>query len=79
MEQLKKYFPLSFGLEDIKKLVIAVVIYLVIDLLCGVACKILSIIPLQGGIAAWVLGTLVGIYTTLGIVLAVVSFLRVIK
>lgn len=79
MEQLKKYFPLSFGLEDIKKLVIAVVIYLVIDLLCGVACKILSIIPLLGGIAAWVLGTLVGIYTTLGIVLAVVSFLKVIK
>ncbi len=79
MEQLKKYFPLSFGLEDIKKLVIAIVIYLVIDLLCGVVCKVLGFIPLLGGIAAWVLGTLVGIYTTLGIVLAVVSFLKVIK
>ena len=27
MEQLKKYFPLSYGLEDVKKLVIAILIY----------------------------------------------------
>ncbi len=79
MEQLKKYFPLSFGLEDIKKLVIAIVIYVVIDLLCGVACWILGIVPLLGGIAAWLLGTVVGIYTTVGIVLAVLSFLKILK
>lgn len=79
MEQLKKYFPKSFGLEDVKALVIAILIYVVIDLLCGAVCWILGLIPLLGGIAAWLLGTLVGIYTTLGIVLAVVSFLKVIK
>lgn len=79
MEQLKKYFPKSFGLEDVKALVIAILIYVVIDLLCGAVCWILGLIPLLGGIAAWLLGTLVGIYTTLGIVLAVVSFLKIVK
>lgn len=79
MEQLKKYFPKSFGLEDIKALVIAILIYVVIDLLCGAVCWILGLIPLLGGIAAWIVGTVVGIYTTLGIVLAVVSFLKIVK
>ena len=79
MEQLKKLFPLSFGLEDVKKLVIAIVIYLVVDLVCGLVCSILGIIPLLDGIAAWVLGTLVGIYTLVGIVLAVLSFLKIVQ
>lgn len=79
MEQLKKYFPKSFGLEDVKALVIAILIYVVIDLLCGAACWILALIPLLGGIAAWLLGTVVGIYTTVGIVLAVLSFLKIVK
>ena len=79
MEQLKKYFPKSFGLEDVKALVIAILIYVVIDLLCGAVCWILGLIPLLGGIAAWIVGTVVGIYTTLGIVLAVVSFLKIVK
>ncbi len=79
MEQLKKYFPKSFGLEDVKALVIAILIYVVIDLLCGAVCAVLNIVPLLGGIAAWIVGTVVGIYTTVGIVLAVLSFLKIVK
>ena len=76
MEQLKKYFPLSFGLQDIKKLVISIVIYLVIEAVCGVVCKVVGIVPLLGGIAAWIIGTVASIYTTLGIILAVVFYLK---
>lgn len=79
MDMVKKYFPKSFGLEDVKALVISILIYIVVDVLCGVVCAVLGIIPLLGGIAAWVLGTVVGIYTTVGIVLSVLSFLKVIK
>ena len=79
MDMLKKYFPLSCGLEDVKKLVIAILIYVVIDLISGAACWVLGLIPLLGGIAAWALGTVVGLYTLVGIVLAVLSFLKGIK
>ena len=76
---IKKYFPKSFGLEDVKALLISILIYIVVDILCGVVCAVLDIIPLLGGIAAWVIGTVVGIYTTVGIVLSVLSFMKVIK
>jgi hypothetical protein len=79
MDMVKKYFPKSFGLEDVKALVISILIYIVVDILCGVVCAVLGIIPLLGDIAAWVLGTVVGIYTTVGIVLSMLSFLKVIK
>ena len=79
MDMIKKYFPKSFGLEDVKALLISILIYIVVDILCGVVCAVLGIIPLLGGIAAWVIGTVVGIYTTVGIVLSVLSFLKVIK
>lgn len=79
MDMVKKYFPFSFGLEDVKKLVISILIYVVIGVVSGVACTILGIVPLLGGITAWVVGTVAGIYTTVGIVLAVLSFLKVIK
>ena len=79
MDMVKKYFPKSFGLEDVKALLISILIYIVVDILCGVVCAVLGIIPLLGGIAAWVIGTVVGIYTTVGIVLSILSFLKVIK
>ena len=79
MDMIKKYFPKSFGLEDVKALLISILIYIVVDILCGVVCAVLGIIPLLGGIAAWVIGTVVGIYTTVGIVLSVLSFMKVIK
>ena len=79
MDMVKKYFPKSFGLGDVKALVISILIYIVIDIVCGVLCAVLGIIPLLGSIAAWVLGTVVGIYTTVGIVLSVLSFLKVIQ
>lgn len=79
MDMVKKYFPKSFGLEDVKALLISILIYIVVDILCGVVCAVLGIIPLLGGIAARVIGTVVGIYTTVGIVLSVLSFLKVIK
>ena len=46
MDMVKKYFPKSFGLEDVKALVISILIYIVVDVLCGVVCAVLGIIPL---------------------------------
>ncbi|MBE6925437.1 MAG: hypothetical protein E7461_01205 [Ruminococcaceae bacterium] len=79
MDMVKKYFPFSFGLADVKKLVISILIYVVIGVVSGIVCGILGIVPLLGDIAAWVVGTVSGIYTTVGIVLSVLSFLKVIQ
>lgn len=78
MDLLKKYLPRSFGLTSVKELVIAILIYIAIDFAGGIVCAILGIVPFIGGILSWAVGTLCGIYTLTGIVVAVLSYLKVI-
>ena len=72
MDMLKKFFPYSFGAADVKTLVIKIVVYLIVPGLVGF---VLGLIPLLGGILAW----LVGIYGTVGLVLTVLDYLKVLK
>ncbi len=72
MDMLKKIFPYSFGAADVKTLVIKIVVYLIVPGLVGF---VLGLIPLLGGILAW----LVGIYGTVGLVLTVLDYLKVLK
>lgn len=78
MDLLKKYLPKSFGLETLKDLAIAILIYIAIDFVGGIVCAVLGIVPFIGDILAWAVGTVCGIYTLAGIVCAVLSFLKVI-
>ena len=52
MDQLKKFFPWSFKALDVKALVIAIIIYIVIGFIGGLIIGLLSIIPFIGGFFA---------------------------
>ena len=80
MDILKKYFPISFKFTgSVKDLIIGIVIYLVagliVSFLFGLVGKIL---PFLG----WLLGIIGGVfdlYCTVGIVLQVLVFAKVLK
>ncbi len=76
MENLKKFWPFSFRGEDVASMIVSIVIYAVIGIVSGAACKIISLLPL-GDIPAGLIGSLVGVYTLVGIVLAVLNFLKI--
>ena len=72
MDMLKKLFPYSFGAEDVKTLIIKILVYV----LGGtVAVFVLGLIPILGTILGWV----VNIYTTVGWILTVLDYLKVLK
>jgi hypothetical protein len=85
MDALKKLFPLSWKYaKDVSNLIIGVIVYLVVGLIAGaviwLATAIISVIPLIGGLVAWVLGIiggLVDIYVIAGIVVLVLAYLKV--
>lgn len=72
MDMLKKFFPYSFGAKDVAGLVIKIVVYLVVSAVLGF---VISLIPLVGGLVA----SLIGVYSTVGIVLAVLDYLKILK
>lgn len=72
MDIIKKLFPYSFGAADIKALVIKIVVYLVASAVLGF---VIGLIPFIGGIIAWV----IGIYCTVGWILVVLDYLKVLK
>ena len=61
-----------------KKPVIALVIYVLIDVVCGVVIGVLAKIPLLGIIFS-ILGTVIGLYALIGIVLSILVFVKVVK
>lgn len=80
MDFLKKMFPLSFNIpeKDTKQLVINIVIYAVISIVLGAVCGWLGSIRFVGWIFG-IIGSVIGTYSTAGIVLAVLKFCNVLK
>ena len=78
MDLLKTLFPLSFRLKDVTALVIAIIIYVVADVIVGVIVGLLWWIPIVGLLLSAV-ASLIGLYTIIGIVLAVLDFFGVLK
>lgn len=80
MDTLKKLFPRAFKVsrEDVASLIIAILIYVVFDIVAGAIIGLLAAIPIVG-ILFSILGSLVGIYATAGIVIAVLVFCKVLK
>ena len=72
MDFLKKFFPYSFGAADVKALVIKILVYVVVGYLAGFVA---GLIPFVGGL----LGTVIGLYTTAGWILAILDYLKVLK
>lgn len=79
MEMLKKYFPYSFKeKKDVAALVINIILYVVIGFIAGVLMSLLSIIPFIG-ILISIIGGAVDLYVTIGIVLSILDYLKVLK
>lgn len=78
MEALKKFFPHAFKANDVKALIISLVVYVLIDVVCGFVIGLLAKIPLIGIIFS-ILGTVVGLYALVGIILSILVFVKVIK
>ena len=78
MDMLKKIFPLSFKATELKPFIITLVIYIVADIICGAVIGLLAKIPVLG-IIFGLLGSVVGIYMFVGLILAILYFVKVIK
>ena len=78
MDLVKKYFPVSTRANDVMGLVISIVLYLIVIVALSLVGKLIGGIAVIGwlyGIIAWVIGA----YCTVGIVLAVLVFLKLLK
>lgn len=78
MELLKKYFPIAFKATELTPFIISLVIYALIDVVCGVIIGLLAKLPIIG-IVFSLLGAVIGLYALVGIVLSILVFVKVLK
>jgi hypothetical protein len=75
---LRKIFPHAMGARDLKGLIIAIVIYAVVSFVGGIIHGLVGGIPLVGMVIG-VIGWLLGIYCTVGIIISILVFFKVVK
>jgi len=78
MELVISIFPLSFLGRTLKNLIISILIYIGIYVVCSLVLGLLFFIPLLGWLRS-IVGWVVNIYCTVGIVIAILNFLKVFK
>jgi len=78
MDKVKKFFPLSVRGADVKALVISIVIYVVVAFVAGLVLGLLGAIPLLGWVFR-IISWLLDLYCLVGIVIAVLHFLGIVK
>ena len=78
MESIKKFFPIAFKATELKPFIISIVVFCLIDLVCGFVIGLLAKIPLIG-ILFSILGAVIGLYALIGIVLSILVFVKVVK
>ena len=78
MDALKKIFPLSFKAAELNPFIVSLIIYVVVDIVCGFIIGILAKIPLIGFLFGLV-GSLIGLYALVGIILSILVYLKVCK
>lgn len=78
MDILKKFFPTAFKATEVKAFIISLIIYVLIDVVCGFVIGLLAKIPVLGIIFS-LLGSLVGLYALIGVVLSILVFVKVVK
>lgn len=75
---IKPYFPQAFKANDVKSLIIALVVYALIACIGGFVLGLLTIIPILGFIFR-VVSWLVEIYCAAGVILSLLVFLKIVK
>ena len=78
MELIKALFPLSFRGSGFKTLLVSVLIYIAIYVVCSLLLGLLFVIPFLGWLRS-ILGWVVNAYCSIGIVIAILVFLNILK
>ena len=78
MDRIKKYFPIAFKATELKPFIISLILFCLIDLVCGFVIGLLAKIPLIGVLFS-ILGAVIGLYAFVGIVLSILVFVKVVK
>ena len=78
MDTLKKIFPHAFKAKELTPFIMALLVYVVIDVVCGIVIGLLAKIPLIG-ILFGLVGSVVGLYALVGVILSILVFLKVVK
>ena len=78
MDTLKKFFPHAFKATELKAFIISLIVYVLIDLVCGLVIGLLAKIPVLGIIFS-LLGSVVGLYALVGVILSILVFVKVVK
>ena len=80
MDLLKTLWPTPFKIErkNLSSFLIQLIIFIVVCAVVGVLIAVLSAIPILG-VIFWIVGSLLEVYSIIGIVLCVLVFLDVIK
>ena len=78
MDILKKLYPHAFKAKNLGALIVALLVYVIIDIVCGAVIGLLAKLPLIG-IIFGLLGSVIGLYALVGIVLSILVFVKVLK
>ena len=80
MDMLKKLWPTPFKIEkgNVGSFVVQLIIFIVVCAVVGIVIGLLSAIPILG-IIFWILGSLVELYSFVGVVLCILQFAGVLK
>ena len=78
MDILKKFYPHAFKAKELTPFIIALLVYVVIDVVCGFVIGLLAKIPLIGIIFS-LLGSVVGLYALVGVIMSILVFVKVVK
>ena len=80
MDILRKFWPFSFVQKrDVAALVINIIIHVVGLILIGVVCWLIGLIPIVGGITAWLIGSITELYLAAGVVFSILDYCKVLK
>lgn len=79
MDILKKFWPTAFKSDEKNNFITAIVVYAIILVVGVVSSLLLGLIPVVGGLLAWLVGTVLDLYGTAGIVFSILKFVKVFK
>jgi hypothetical protein len=76
---LKKIFPLAFGeKKDILGLIVNILIHVVVNVIAGFVIGVLGFLPLIGWVFG-LLGSVLGIYFTVSLVISFLHFFKILN
>ena len=78
MDMIKSVFPQAAQAHDVKSLLIAIIIYVVINFVGGFVLGLLGKLPFIGFVFG-VIGWAISIYCAVGVIVALLVFLKVLK